>query len=154
LAERVCSIFPKAKFVLVGDGELRPKIEELIGALNLKNQVILTGWRRDIPELIHTFDILVLTSLWEGLPRVFLEAEASGKPIVATNVDGAKEVIIHGVNGFLIEPSDLNRLAERVIWLIKHRDSAEKMGQKGREMVLPAFDIDRMVRDIEKLYGE
>jgi len=154
LAKRVCSVCPKVKFVLVGDGELRPKIEKLIGELNLKNQVILTGWRRDISELIHIFDILVLTSLWEGLPRVFLEAEAAGKPIVATNVDGAKEVIIDEVNGFLVEPDNLNGLAERVIWLIKNRDQAEKMGQKGRTTVSAAFDIDRMVQDIEKLYGE
>jgi glycosyltransferase involved in cell wall biosynthesis len=154
LAKRVCSVCPKAKFVLVGDGELRPKIEKLIGELNLKNQVILTGWRRDISELIHIFDILVLTSLWEGLPRVVLEAEAAGKPIVATNVDGAKEVIIDEVNGFLVEPDNLDGLAERVIWLIENRDQAEKMGQKGRTTVSAAFDIDRMVQDIEKLYGE
>lgn len=154
LAERVCSICPQAKFVLVGDGELRPKIEKLIAELNLNTRVVLTGWRRDIPQLIHIFDILVLTSLWEGLPRVFLEAWASGKPIVATNVDGAKEAIIDGVNGFLVEPDDLNRLAERVVWLIKNRDSAQKMGQEGRKKVYPAFDIDCMVKDIEKLYGE
>nr|NIQ17782.1 glycosyltransferase [Candidatus Aenigmarchaeota archaeon] len=101
LAERVCSIYSRARFVLVGDGELRPKIEKLIAELNLEKQVILTGWRRDIPQLIHIFDVLVLTSIWEGLPRVFLEAWACGKPVVATNVDGAREAIIDGKNGFL-----------------------------------------------------
>lgn len=152
LAKKVCSIIPRAKFVLVGDGELRPRIEKLIEELNLKNRVILTGWRRDIPELIHIFDVLVLTSLWEGLPRVFLEAQAAGKPIVATNVDGAKEVIMDGVNGFLVEPDDLNRFAERVIWLIENKSLAQKLGQKGRTMFRSSFDIDCMVQDIEKVY--
>ena len=154
LAERVCSVYPQAKFVLVGDGELRPKIEKLIAKLNLKNRVVLTGWRRDIPRIIHIFDVLVLTSLWEGLPRVFLEAWASGKPVVATDVDGARESIIDGKNGFLVEPDDLNRMAERVVWLIKNRDSAQKMGQEGRNTLYPSFDIDCMVKDIEKLYSE
>jgi len=153
LAERVCSVYPQAKFVLVGDGELRPKIEKLIAELNLKTRVVLTGWRRDIPRIIHIFDVLVLTSLWEGLPRVFFEAWASGKPVVATDIDGAREAIIDGKNGFLVEPDDLNRMAERVVWLIKNRDSAQEMGQEGRKTLYPAFDIDCMVKDIEKLYA-
>ncbi len=154
LAKRVCSVCPQAKFVLVGDGELRPKIEKLIEQLNLKTRVVLTGWRRDIPQIIRIFDVLVLTSLWEGLPRVFLEAWASGKPVVATKVDGAREAIIDGKNGFLVEPDDLNRMAERVIWLIENRDSAQKMGQEGQKTLYPSFDIDYMVKDIEKLYAE
>ena len=153
LAERVCSIYPRAKFVLVGDGELRPKTEKLIAELNLKTRVVLTGWRRDISQLIHIFDVLVLTSLWEGLPRVFLEAWACGKPVVATNVDGAREAVIDGVNGFLVEPDDLNRMAERVVWLIRNREQAQKMGQEGQKTLYPAFDIDCMLKDIERLYS-
>lgn len=154
LAERVCSVYPQAKFVLVGDGELRPRIEKLIEELDLKTRVVLTGWRRDISRIIHIFDVLVLTSLWEGLPRVFLEAWASGKPVVATNVDGARETIIDGKNGFLVEADDLNRMAERVVWLIKNRDLAERMGEEGRKTLYPAFDIDYMVKEIERLYAE
>ncbi|MFB0528276.1 MAG: glycosyltransferase, partial [bacterium] len=82
------------------------------------------------------------------------EAWACGKPVVATDVDGAREAIIDGVNGFLVKPDDLNRLAERVVWLIKNRDSAQKMGQEGGKELYPAFDIDCMVKDIEKLYAE
>nr|NIT03848.1 glycosyltransferase [Candidatus Saccharibacteria bacterium] len=73
--------------------------------------------------------------------------------VVATNVDGAREAIIDGKNGFLIEPDDLNRMAERVVWLIRNREQAQKMGQEGRKTLYPAFDIDCMVKEIESLYS-
>jgi Glycosyltransferase len=78
----------RVKFILVGDGALRKKIEKLILKLNLQNKVFLTGWRRDIPRILSAIDVFILTSLWEGLPISVLEAMACGKPVVATKYGG------------------------------------------------------------------
>ena len=152
LAHRVSQVVPSTRFLLVGDGELKPQVEELIRRFKLNGKVILTGWRRDVPEIMQIIDVLVLTSLWEGLPIVFAEAMASGKPVVATGVDGAKEAIIEGVNGFLVEPHNIEKFAERVIRLIRDRDLAERMGREGQKMVYPTFDLSHMLKRIENLY--
>ena len=152
LAHRVSQVLPSTRFLLVGDGELRPELEELIRRFKLKEKVILTGWRHDVPEIMQIIDVLVLTSLWEGLPIVFPEAMASGKPIVATNVDGAKEAIIEGVNGFLVEPHNIEKFAERVIKLIRDRNLAQRMGREGKKRVYPTFDLTYMLNRIEALY--
>jgi len=77
---------------------------------------------------------------------------ASGKPVVATNVDGAKEAIIDGVNGFLVEPHNIEKFAERVIMLIRDRNLAQRMGREGQKMVYPTFDLTHMLKRIEALY--
>lgn len=142
----------EARFFLVGDGVLRSDIEALIGKLKIEDKVFLLGWRRDIPEIMSCIDILVLTSLWEGLPRVFLQAMASGVPVVATKVDGTPEAIQDGVNGFLMSPKDIGGIAEKIIYLIRHPEKASEMGMKGRRLV-GEFDIWRMLEQQEELYA-
>ncbi len=154
LAHKVSACLPQAKFLLVGDGLLRPSIEKLISKLNLQEKIQLPGWRRDIPQLIQSFDIMVLTSLWEGLPRVFLEAMVLGVPVVATNVDGAREVIKNGINGFLVPPKDVASMAEKVVYLFKNEEKRKKMGIQSKTMLSSSFDIDQMVKEIEKLYEQ
>jgi len=143
---------PLARFFIAGDGELRPQAEALIQELGLKNKLFLLGWRRDIPELMAALDVLALSSLWEGLPRVFPQAMAAGKPIVATAVDGALEAIHEGRNGYLVEPGDFRALAEKIIYVLEHPAVARKVGQAGKKIALKEFDIRRMVKDIEKIY--
>ncbi len=152
VANQVIEKRPKTQFLLIGDGALRTEIERLIKELNLEKKVILTGWRKDIPQILRIVNILVLTSRWEGLPRVFPEAMASELPIVATKVDGAPEAIEEGVNGFLISVGDIRGMAEKIIALLDNPEMAKEMGRKGREKVFPEFDIDLMVRKIDNLY--
>jgi glycosyltransferase involved in cell wall biosynthesis len=154
VANRVIEKRPKTQFLLIGDGELRPETERLIKALDLEKKVILTGWRRDVPQILKIVDILVLTSRWEGLPRVFLEAMASKLPIIATKVDGTPEVIEEGVNGFLVSVGNISSMAEKIITLLDNPEMAKEMGKKGRERVFPEFDIDLMVEKIDTLYQE
>jgi len=142
---------PDARFLLVGDGVLRTAVESEVGRLGLTGRVHLTGWRRDIPEILRCLDLCVLTSLWEGLPRVYLEALASGVPVVGTRVDGAAEVIHDGVNGYLVEPGDIEGLAERVLSLLAHPDTAARMGAQGQSLT-EEFDIREMVRRQEREY--
>jgi len=142
---------PDARFVLVGDGELRAAVEAEVARVGLAGSFKLTGWRRDIAEILRCFDLFVLTSLWEGLPRVYLEALASGVPVVGTRVDGAAEVIRDGVNGYLVEPGDVRGMTDRVLDLLAHPDVAVRMGQKG-ESLPQEFDIRDMIRRLEREY--
>ena len=140
-----------AYFILVGDGILREKVEKQMAARGLGERLKLLGWRRDIPEILAATDIFVLTSLWEGLPRVLPQAMIMGIPIVATNVDGTPEAVTDGLNGFLVDPHDVRRMAEKIVYLLNHSEKARAMGVRGKDMV-GEFDIGKMVNDQEKLY--
>lgn len=153
MASQVRQRFPSVNFIIVGDGELRDEVTEMISRLDLNAQMVLAGWRRDIPEIMKSLDIFVLTSRWEGLPRVILEARAAGLPIVATRVDGSQEVIIDTVNGYLVEPGDVKGMAERVIRLLSDPVMARMMGRAGQDLP-KEFDINLMLYEQEDFYEE
>jgi glycosyltransferase involved in cell wall biosynthesis len=141
----------EAHFILVGDGELRKKVEMKAIQLDLGNRFKLLGWRLDIPAILAATDIFCLTSLWEGLPRVLPQAMALGIPIVATAVDGTPEAVIHKANGFVTKPRDTKAMAERIVYLLDHPQEADMMGKYGKKMV-GEFDIRLMIRKQEDLY--
>ncbi|MDD5222761.1 MAG: glycosyltransferase family 4 protein [bacterium] len=149
VARLVRDRFPDCGFILVGDGALRPQLEKLVSELDLGDCFKILGWRRDMPEIMKTVDVLVLTSLWEGLPRVFPEALAAGTPVVATRVDGAEEIIEEGINGFLRPPGDIRGLADRVNWWLEDARRREKIVSSR----LGEFEIDLMVRKQEEMYA-
>jgi glycosyltransferase involved in cell wall biosynthesis len=138
-------------FVIVGDGPLRADVESQVAALGLTGRVHFTGLRRDVPDLMHSFDIFALTSLWEGLPRVLPQAMAAGLPIVATAVDGNAEAVRDGVNGFLTPPGDPGAMATAVLQLLEGPALSKRMGQAGCVRALE-FDVHKMVGDIAALY--
>lgn len=151
LAARLSPAFPQAHFLLVGDGELRPRLEHLRRSFGLEGHLHLLGWRRDTPRLFATAQVVTLTSRFEGLPRVLVEARCAGVPVVAMAVDGVVEVVRDGVNGFLVPPGDVVTMAERVSFLLAHPQVAADMGQAGKQG-LEEFSVERMVRDQEVLY--
>ncbi len=151
IARLVNKELPDVYFIYVGDGELRPKVEDMVNRYRLTDHFIIAGWRRDIPEVMRTFDVLVLTSKWEGLPRVLPEAMATGIPIVATHVDGNIEAVIDGVNGFLIPSGNIEAFKDKLIFLLKNIDKAKEMGAYGTRMI-EEFDINNMVLLQERLY--
>lgn len=102
LASLARQVLPRARFLLVGDGVLREKIEKLIAKFNFGTQFILAGWRRDIPSVLSAMDVFVLTSLWEGVPIAALEAMVSEVPVVATHTGGISEIIAEGRTGLLV----------------------------------------------------
>lgn len=153
VAERVCARHPSARFALVGDGELRAPVERRIREAGLENRVRLVGWRRDIPAVMRALDVLLLTSHWEGLARVLLEARASGLPVVTTNVGGAAEAIVEGTHGWLCEPGDVDAEADRVCWALNEIGRRGSMDRSGGD-VSGEFDIHQMVRQYEELYGK
>jgi len=143
----------KVKFVLVGDGILRPKIERLISRFNLEQNVILTGWRRDIPRVLSAFDVFVLTSLWEGLPITVLEAMAAGKAVIATDTGGIREVVSQGKTGFLVQPHDLEGLAKKLISLLIENELRMRIGSLAQESLKYDFIVNNMINNTELLYA-
>ncbi|MEM7129622.1 MAG: glycosyltransferase family 4 protein [Chloroflexota bacterium] len=142
---------PDTYFVIVGDGPLRGDVEAAIRQNGLTERVILTGLRRDIPELMASFDLFALSSLWEGLPRVLPQAMASVLPLVATQIDGNAEIIQEDENGVLVPPGEPKKLAQALVSLLDNPERAFEMGQTGREMV-EEYGVDRMVKETEILY--
>jgi glycosyltransferase involved in cell wall biosynthesis len=139
---------PDVHLVMVGDGPLRREVEAAVAAAGLDGRVHLTGFRRDVPDLLGAFDVLALSSRFEGLPRVFPQAMAAAIPIVATRVDGAVEAVTDGENGWLVEPGDVAALADRLCEVASQPEQARRMGERGRERV-EMFSAERMVRQIE-----
>ncbi|MEE9217923.1 MAG: glycosyltransferase family 4 protein [Acidobacteriota bacterium] len=151
VAGRVARKVPEARFALAGDGVLRPQIERAVERHGLGGRFHLLGWRRDIPDLLAASDLLLHTPRWEGLPRVVPEALAVGRPVVATDVDGIREVLEEGVTGHLHPSGDLEGLAGSVTALLGDSEKRARMGEEGTRRVAE-FDIRDMVRRQEALY--
>jgi len=151
-ADLVRQKIPSARFVAIGDGILRPDIEKLIAERRLGGIIKLLGWRHDVPDLLSGMDVVVLTSKWEGLPLVVLQALSAGKPVVATAVDGTAGIIENGVNGFLVVPGDAGAMAEKIVQLLKEPGLRMKIGNAGKNMIVPDFDIRQVLVRITELY--
>jgi glycosyltransferase involved in cell wall biosynthesis len=151
VAARVCQRLPMARCVLIGDGALRPQVEELLRAQGLEERVILLGWRRDVVALLKAFDVFVLTSRWEGLPCVLLEARASRLPIVATRVGGADEAIVEHAHGTLHRPGDVQGMADRVCQILEDERYRSEFGMQSDEFP-EEFTIQETVKQYEFLY--
>ena len=152
VAKRVCETMPRARFVLIGDGELRPSIEALVEQYGLKNRVYLAGWRRDVSTIMKAFDAFLLTSHWEGLPRVLLEARAAGIPVVATRVGGVEEVIVEGRHGWLSRVGDIHTLSEQLSHVLRGQADLSSDGPADSEALPKEFHRDEMVKQYESLY--
>ncbi|MFQ5539515.1 MAG: glycosyltransferase [Candidatus Binatia bacterium] len=151
---RILDKCPDAIALLVGDGPLKEDVEAKVDAIGLSESARFLGTRHDIPELLALMDILVHPSLEEGFSNAILEAMAAGKPVVATDVGGNPEAVIHGETGLLVPPRDPAALADAVAELFSDPRRADQMGKAGRERVEKEFRIDRMVHSMEKLYEE
>lgn len=154
LSSLVNQNLPNVKFLLVGDGKLRKRLEGFISRFGLKKNFILSGWRRDIPEILSATDILVLTSLWEGLPVVVLEAMAAGRPVVATSTGAVEEVVIDGKTGFIVARKDMYKMSERLAALLKDSDLKRRMGENARNNMDINFTLQAMVKNSQDLYED
>lgn len=155
-ASGILKIYPKIKFIIVGNGNKKYKeeLEELCRSLNISQSIIFTGFRDDVPAIMSALDIFVLaTSYPEGLCRTILEAMACGKPVITTNVGSNPEALINGVTGILLPPpGSPSLLKDAILKLIKDEQKRKEMGEKGRERAVELFNIETHIREIEKLY--
>lgn len=139
---------------IVGDGEDRRKLEDLVARLRVGERAHFLGWRMDMPEVMASFDAVILSSRNEGSPVALIEALATGIPVVATDVGGVRSVVTDEVSGHLVAAGDDASMAEAVRSLLADPDRRRAMGEAGRAHVLKRFDQARLVSDIRSLYKE
>jgi glycosyltransferase involved in cell wall biosynthesis len=146
---------PQAVLLLVGRGSLQAETEALAQALGLGGAVRFLGVRNDVPELMSAADGYVMSSAWEGMPIVLLEAAAAGLPVVATRVGGNPEVVGDEETGFLVPPRDSDALGLAMVRLMESSEAQRRsMGERGREHVRLHYGLDRVVDRWEELYRE
>jgi glycosyltransferase involved in cell wall biosynthesis len=143
---------PDARFVIAGEGELRPALERQIKDHRLEKHVFLTGFRPDILSVHKAFDLFVMSSVTEGLGTSLLDAMACGKPIVATTAGGMPEVVVDGRTGLLVPPRDHEAMADAIVRLLRDESARRDMAAAGLARVRTRFSAERMVQDTLQVY--
>jgi glycosyltransferase involved in cell wall biosynthesis len=141
---------PEVRFLIVGDGELRPGLETLAANLGLGEQVTFAGLRSDATDLIARSDLLVFSSVWEGLSIAALEALARGVPVISTDVAGARELLATG-SGMIVAQDD-GALADAIVRALADPDLRQRMGREGRRLHADRFSVDRMIAAYRSAY--
>ncbi len=143
-------------FVVGGDGFLRHDLEKLTKSLDLSDNVIFTEWipEYNLPYYYAACDVFVIPSIIEGFGLVTIEAMATGKPVIGTNVGGIPDTIEDEKNGYLVPPRDPESLAQKIILLLQDSELREKMGSNGRKMAEERFDINKRITGIMRVYSE
>jgi L-malate glycosyltransferase len=151
-AQLVVRQVPDARFVIAGEGELRPALERQIKEHHLEKHVLLAGFRPDVLSLHKAFDIFVMSSVTEGLGTSLIDAMASGKPIVATTAGGIPEVVADGETGFLVPPRDHHAMAAAIVKLLKDEGLRKRLGAAGLARARTQFSAERMVQETLRVY--
>jgi glycosyltransferase involved in cell wall biosynthesis len=143
---------PNLKVMLVGDGELRSALEQEVQRRNLEDTVLFCGFQKSVARFFHAADVVVLPSLFEGLPAVAIEAAAAGKPMIATDVDGTPEIVQHGTTGLLVPPRDSTLLADALATLLSDEPRRAAMGAAARRFALKGFSLEEHISRHAELY--
>jgi glycosyltransferase involved in cell wall biosynthesis len=144
--------FKSIKLLIVGEGSLVEELKERAKKNNIFDNILFTGKRRDIPEILASINIFVMPSIAEGLPNALLEAMAMGKPIVTTEVGGIPEIVKNGFNGLLVPPRDTLSLSKAIKELISNDQLAAKLGQAARDLVHDNLSIKAIAQKWQSLY--
>jgi UDP-GlcNAc:undecaprenyl-phosphate GlcNAc-1-phosphate transferase len=147
---------PETWFLLVGDGPLREELRAEAARLGIADRVVMTGRvpPESVPDYIQAMDVVVHTSLREGIARVLPQAGAVGKPVVTFHLDGAPEVVRDGISGYLVPPLDVARAAERTLELLADPERRRIFGEAGRAFAAEHFSVEAMVDRIASVYVE
>ena len=151
-ANIICSKHDNVTFVLVGEGSLRNQLETKIENKGLSRKFLLPGFINNIEEFFCTVDIFTMSSLFEGLCYAVVEAAAMSVPVIATAVGGMRYSIADGETGFLVEPRNPEKLAEKINFLLDNLDIAKQMGEKGRTRFMKLFTLEGMIYETEAIY--
>ena len=149
---RILRDVPTARLLIAGGGPLEAALKQEAEALGIAGSVVFAGWRLDVGELLLAFDVWVMSSLWEAMPLALIEAMASGRPIVATDVGDNGLIVDRGTVARLVPPADADALATAVIGLLQHPEAARQLGAAARARFLERFTIATMVARYEALY--
>jgi len=144
--------YPNSKVLIVGEGPLEDRLKAQGSRLKVQNNLIFTGFRDDIKEVLSSIDILVIPSLLEGFPMITLEGMAMAKPIIATSISGIKEQIIDEESGVLVPPGDHETLTKALIALLIDKKKSRYLGLNARRRVKKYFGVEKMVAETERVY--
>lgn len=140
------------KFLIVGDGDLKEQTVKMAKELNVSHKILFQNFRQDIPDILNAIDIYCLPSLWEGLSIALLEAMAMKKAIIATAVDGTKEVIRNEYNGLFVEVQQADQLAAAIIRLAQNTAFRKELADNAYNTILQDFNVKKMIDKIEEVY--
>jgi glycosyltransferase involved in cell wall biosynthesis len=152
-AHEVVRDLPDARFIILGEGELREHLVRQIREFHLEKHVLLPGFRTDVLGCIKGFDVFVMSSVTEGLGTSVLDAMACSKPVVATRAGGLPEIVDAGVTGLLVPPRDSHSLARAIVTVLGDRAARERMGASGLARVRERFTCERMVIETAAVYA-
>lgn len=154
VAKNISKELPKAIFLIVGDGPLRKDIQQYAFDLGILDSLYLIGFQKDVDELYAYCDLILLTSEVEGLPNVVIEAMLAGKPVVAFDVGGVKELIRSEKTGTAVPPNDIFLMTQQSLKLLKSPELRISVGKEAREFILENFSLDTMISEIELYFNE
>ncbi len=140
--------------LMVGEGDLKAQCIQMCKDLKLEDNIIFSNFRQDIPDILNAINIYCLPSLWEGLPIGLLEAMAMKKVVIATPVDGTKEIIEDGVNGFIVPHQNPDKLAEAILKVHNNKDIRNNIAENALNTIINKFDVIKMTRQVEVLYRD
>jgi len=152
-AARLAVEMPAARFVIVGDGPLRASLEAQAHSLGIASRLTFAGERRDVDAILHSASLFWLTSRWEGMPNVVLEALASGVPVIATDVGGTRALIRNGIDGFVVPADDAAAFVRHSVALLRDPVLRDSVGAAARSRA-EAFSSDRMASNFARLYDD
>jgi glycosyltransferase involved in cell wall biosynthesis len=152
-ARLVVQKIPDARFIILGEGELREPLERQVREHRLEKHVLLPGFRVDVLGCIKGFDLFVMSSVAEGLGTSLLDAMACGKPVVATRAGGIPEIVVDGVNGLIVPPRDAHAMADAIASMLNDAAMRQRMGAAGLRRVRECFTVERMVAETAKVYA-
>jgi glycosyltransferase involved in cell wall biosynthesis len=153
-AERIHRIFPNAGFVIAGEGRLLPGLRELACQFGIEQNVFFLGRCDRVAQLLFASDVCVLSSTAEGFSNAILEYMAAARPVVVTDVGGAREAVLEGETGYIVSPGDDESMAERIIQLLREPSRAREMGKRAKQRVIEQFSTERQVDSTLQLYGK
>ena len=153
-AQQVAERVPDAAFIIGGEGELKQATEELARTLGIADRTHFIGRCNDIGRVLSIADVCVLSSRAEGFSNSILEYMAAGRPVVATDVGGAREAVVHGETGYIVAAGDDKQMAEHLVSLLLDPEQARTMGEAGKRVVNEKFSCSKQLQTVESLYGE
>jgi len=144
----------RLKCIIVGDGPEKDKLQKQVLKMGLQDKVVFTGFQSDAISYINAFDILVMASEKEGLPRVILEAMLMGKPVIACDIAGPSELIVDGETGFLVPAGQTKAIANAMLSLTKDSALRDQMGERAKERVIKNFPVEKYASSVNKIFEE
>jgi glycosyltransferase involved in cell wall biosynthesis len=142
------------RLMVIGDGHQKEALQAKVQQLCIENQVEFMGYRQDATSLLKAFDVFVLPSLMEGIPRCIMEAMAAGVPVIVSDIPGNRDLVVSGKTGLLFSPGNSQDLAMKIEYAREHPDDAKNMAIRASDMIMSEYSSRKMSLEYETIYYE